>query len=300
MGELREVCGRRKDGSEFPAEASISKLNLGGEQAFIAFRRDVTEQRRAEAARQHAEDALAEAKAELARMARVTTMGELAASIAHEINQPLTAVVINGNACRRWLAAEPTNMQEANEALQRIIRDANRASDVITRIRGFLRRGEQRQTRLDVNEVIGEVIGLVQGEARTNGVSLQFEAAADLPVVVADRVQLQQVVLNLVMNAIEAMGSITGRARILEVWTEARDPDAVLVAVRDSGVGLDPEHRDRIFDAFYTTKSEGMGMGLAISRSIVEAHGGRLWATPNAGPGETFQFTLPIAAAEAP
>jgi signal transduction histidine kinase len=260
----------------------------------------VTEQRRAEAARQRAEDALAEAKAELARMARVTTMGELAASIAHEINQPLTAVVINGNACRRWLAAEPANMQEANEALQRIIRDANRASDVITRIRGFLRRGEQRQTRLDVNEVIGEVIGLVQGEARTNGVSLQVEAAADLPVVVADRVQLQQVVLNLVMNAIEAMGSITGRARILEVWTEARDPDAVLVAVRDSGVGLDPEHRDRIFDAFYTTKSEGMGMGLAISRSIVEAHGGRLWATPNAGPGETFQFTLPIAAAEAP
>jgi signal transduction histidine kinase len=227
---------------------------------------------------------------------RVTTMGELAASIAHEVNQPLAAVVANGHACLRWLAAEPPNEQEANDAVQRIIRDANRASEVISRIRGFLKRGEPQRTLVHVDEVIGEVISLVQDKARTHGVSIRGEAAADLPPVVADRVQVQQVILNLVMNAIEAMSPVTEQPRVLAVGADKYRADAVRVAIRDSGVGLDPQHRARIFDAFYTTKPEGMGMGLAISSSIVEAHGGRLWATPNDGPGETFQFTLPIGA----
>lgn len=282
---------KSKDGSFVWANASVS-LIPGTEntpQMLVSIAEDVTERKRAE-------EALAKAQTELARVMRVTTMGELAASIAHEVNQPLAAVVANGHACLRWLAAEPPNEQEAHEAVQRIIRDANRASDVISRIRGFLKRGGPHRTQVHVGEMIGDVISLVQDAARTHGVSLHDKSAADLPPVVADRVQLQQVILNLVMNAIDAMSSVTEQPRILEVGVDRYRADAVLVAVRDSGVGLDPQHRDRIFDAFYTTKSEGMGMGLAISRSIIEAHGGRLWAIPNDGPGETFQFTLPIGA----
>jgi signal transduction histidine kinase len=223
-------------------------------------------------------------------------MGELAASIAHEVNQPLAAVVANGHACARWLAAKPPNLQEANDAVQRIVRDANRASEVTSRIRTFLKRGTPQRMELDLGEVVHEAIGMVQGEARARNVSLRVEAAADLPPVVADRVALQQVILNLVMNAIEAMSAVEERDRVVEVGADKHGADAVRVAVRDSGVGLDPKRRNRIFDAFYTTKPEGMGMGLAISRSIVETHGGRLWATANEIAGETFQFTLPLAA----
>jgi signal transduction histidine kinase len=242
-----------------------------------------------------AEDALTEARAGLARVTRASTMGELAASIAHEVNQPLAAVVANGHACARWLAAKPPNLQEANDAVQRIVRDANRASEVVLRIRSFLRRGESQRTELDLGEVVHEVIGMVQGEARARKVSLRVEPAADLPSVLADKIQLQQVILNLVMNAIEAMSAAAESERILEVGAQRHGGDAIRVAVCDTGVGLDPKHRNRIFDAFYTTKPEGMGMGLAISRSIVEAHGGRLWATANEIAGETFQFTLPLA-----
>ena len=204
--------------------------------------------------------------------------------------------VANGHACARWLAAKPPNLPEANEAVQRIVRDANRASEIVSRIRTFLKRGAPHRTELDLGEVVREVIGMVQGEARARNVSLRVEAAADLPPVVADRVALQQVILNLVMNAIEAMSAVEERDRVVEVGADKHGADAVRVAVRDSGVGLDPKRRNRIFDAFYTTKPEGMGMGLAISRSIVETHGGRLWATANEIAGETFQFTLPLAA----
>jgi PAS domain S-box-containing protein len=245
--------------------------------------------------RRQAQEALHKSQLELAHMSRVTTLGELAASIAHEVNQPLAAVVANGNACMRWLAANPPNLGEAKDAAQRIVRDANGAAEVIKRIRKFLRRGTDERSAVDLDAVISEVIAMVQGEIEARQVSLQMAPARGLPPVAADRVQLQQVVLNLVMNAVEAMAAVTGRARVLEIEVSRYDSAALCVTVRDCGVGLSPEYRDRLFDAFETTKPDGMGMGLAISRSIVEAHGGRLWATANEGYGETFRFTVPLA-----
>ena len=221
-------------------------------------------------------------------------MGELTASIAHEVNQPLAAVVANANACLRWLAAETPDLDEARAAAQRIVRDGNRASDVIARIRGFLRKGEPATVKLSVNDVVREIIMLAQGEVLRRDASLLTELADGLPAVSADRVQLQQLLLNLMMNALDAMSAVTDRPRVLRIRTSTCESAAILVALRDSGVGLNPEQMERLFEAFYTTKPEGMGMGLSISRSIVEMHGGRLWATPNDGSGATFQFTLPI------
>ena len=245
-------------------------------------------------ARKRSEEALREAQAELARVARATTMGELTASIAHEVNQPLAAVVANANACLRWLAAETPDLDEARAAAQRIVRDGNRASDVIARIRGFLKKGEPVTVKLSVNDVVREIIMLAQGEVLRRDASLLTELADGLPAVSADRVQLQQLLLNLMMNALDAMSAVTDRPRVLRIRTSTYESAAILVALRDSGVGLNPEQMERLFEAFYTTKPEGMGMGLSISRSIVEMHGGRLWATPNDGSGATFQFTLPI------
>ena len=254
---------------------------------FIGVVMDTTERKRSE-------EALREAQAELARVARATTMGELTASIAHEVNQPLAAVVTNANACLRWLAAETPDLVEARAAAQRIVRDGNRASDVIARIRGFLKKGEPVTVQLGVNEVVREIIMLTQGEVLRRDASLLTELADGLPAVSADRVQLQQLLLNLMMNALDAMSAVTDRPRVLRIRTSTYESAAIRVAFRDSGIGLNPEQMERLFEAFYTTKPEGMGMGLSISRSIVEMHGGRLWATPNDGPGATFQFTLPI------
>jgi PAS domain S-box-containing protein len=237
--------------------------------------------------RKRAEEALREAQAELAHVTRVMTMGELAGSIAHEINQPLAAVITNGSACLRWLAAR--------EAVGRIIRDGNRASDVIGRIRALVKKSGTEQVRLDINEVIQEVVGLIQNEIPKNGVVLRMKLTPDLPRVLGDRVQLQQVILNLVMNGIEAMSAVTDRSRDLLLRSHQYKSDKVLIAVQDSGIGLQPESLDHLFEAFFTTKPQGMGMGLAISRSIVENHGGRLWATVNEDRGATFQFTLPTA-----
>ncbi len=242
--------------------------------------------------RKRAEEELRKTQVELAHVTRVLTMGELAASIAHEVNQPLAAVVTNGNACLRWLAGATPNLDEAREAVGRIIRDGKRAGEVIGRIRALVKKSGTEQTQLDINEVIREVVGLTQPEIQKNGVALRMDLAADLPRVVGDRVQLQQVFLNLVMNAIEAMSAVTDRARELVICSHQQESDQVFVAVQDSGIGIDRENLEKIFNAFYTTKSQGMGMGLAISRSIVENHGGRLWAVPNDGPGATFQFTL--------
>jgi PAS domain S-box-containing protein len=246
---------------------------------------DIEDQKRAE-------ETLRKAQADLAHVTRVTTMGELAASIAHEVNQPLSAIVNNGSACLRWLASEEPNLDEARDAARRVIRDGNRAGEVITRIRALLRKTDAEKARLDINQTIREVVILTRNGAAGKGVAIRMELAAGLPPVLGDRVQLQQVILNLIMNSIEAMASVTDRPRELLISSRQHESDKALVAVRDSGGGLGGQDLERIFDAFYTTKPLGMGMGLVISRSIVEDHGGQLWAAPNDGPGATFQFTL--------
>jgi C4-dicarboxylate-specific signal transduction histidine kinase len=242
--------------------------------------------------RERAEETLRKSQAELAHVTRVMTMGELAASIAHEINQPLAAIVNNGGACLRWLASDSPNIDEAREAARDIVRDGTRAGEVITRIRTLLRKTETEKTPLDINRTIQEVILLTQNEAARKRVELRIELAADLPPVLGDRVQLQQVILNLVMNGVEAMASVTDRPRELFICSHSHESDQVLVSVQDSGVGIDLANMEELFSAFYTTKAQGLGMGLAISRSIVEDHGGKLWAVPNDCPGTTFQFTL--------
>jgi C4-dicarboxylate-specific signal transduction histidine kinase len=247
------------------------------------------------AEREAAQEGLIRAQAEIARIARITTMGELAASIAHELNQPLGSIVTSGDACLRWLAAKPPNLDEARQAVEAIIRDGTRASSVLVRIRGLLRRGERVRERLDINDVIREVISLLDSELRRNGASVQTEMPRKLPPVVVDRVLLQQVILNLIMNAMEAMRVVGNRARVLGIRTQEQHSGSIVVLVQDSGVGIDPEHLSRMFEAFYTTKAQGIGMGLTISRSIIETHGGRLWAVANDGPGSTFCFTLPVA-----
>ena len=244
--------------------------------------------------REAAEERLIRAQADIARIARITTMGELAASIAHELNQPLGSIVVSGDACLRWLAAKPPNLDEVLQAVEAIIRDGTRASGVLVRIRGLLRRGERLRERSDINDVVREVIALSDGELRRNGVSLRTEMPGDLPPVVVDRILLQQVILNLIMNAMEAMRAVSDRVRVLRIRTEEQPSGSIVVIVQDSGVGVDPKHSSQMFEAFYTTKAQGIGMGLTISRSIIEAHGGQLWAVANDGPGSTFCFTLPI------
>jgi len=234
-----------------------------------------------------------EARSQLAHVGRVTTMGELTASIAHEVNQPLAAVVANGNACVRWLAADPPNLDEARAAVARLVKDANRASEIIAQVRALTKSSPAEQEWLAVNDIILATLGLIESEILQNHVSLRTELADDAPKVQGDRVQLQQVILNLTLNALEAMSRIPEGPRLLIVGSARYEGEGVLVTVRDTGGGLAPESLDRVFNAFYTSKPDGMGMGLAISRSIVEAHGGRIWATANAPRGAVFQFSLP-------
>jgi C4-dicarboxylate-specific signal transduction histidine kinase len=243
--------------------------------------------------RQRAEEALQKSQAELAHVTRVMTLGELMASLAHEVNQPLAAVLTNAQACLRWLARETPRPDEARAAVERIVRDSNRASEVIQRIRALVKKTDPQMVALDINDVIREAISLEQREILSRQVSLRTELASALPPVLADRVQLQQVVINLVMNALEAMAPVTDRPRDMLIRSQQEDANQVLVAVRDSGMGIDSENAERLFNAFFTTKPTGMGMGLSISRSIIAAHGGRLWVSPNADHGATFQFTLP-------
>ena len=244
-------------------------------------------------ARKEAEAELHEAQANLAHVTRVTALGELAASIAHEVNQPLAAVVTNAAACLHWLDREPANLKEARSVVQSIVKDGNRAGEVIQRVRALANKTTDQKTPLDINEVVNEVISLAQHELSSHRVALRLELAPALPLVLADRIQLQQVILNLVINAIEAMQPVKDRPRELVIRTRQDEAGQVLVTVSDCGVGVAAENADRLFDAFFTTKSSGMGMGLSICRSIVNAHGGRLSAFGNAGPGATFQFTLP-------
>ena len=243
--------------------------------------------------RKQAEEAYAKTQAELAHVTRVITMGELAASIAHEVNQPLSGVVINGNTCLRWLAATPPNLEEAREAAKRVVRDGKRAGDVIARIRALATKSGSSREQFNINESVQEVIGLARDEVGRKGVTLRTELADQLPEVTGDRVQLQQVLLNLMTNAVDAMSMIDDRPRELVIKTQPDEAGQVQVSVRDSGIGLEEEGMQKIFAPFYTTKPAGMGMGLSISRSIIQNHGGRLWAEPNEGPGTTFHFTLP-------
>jgi two-component system, LuxR family, sensor kinase FixL len=306
MGEGRDLRARRKDGSEFPVEIALNPIETRHGRWVLSAIVDITERKRMEHARLEllakertlaSERALRETQAELARIARALTVGELAASIAHEVNQPLAGVITNADACRRWLGGESPNLHEAQESLALIVRDGNRASEVIRRIREFLKKDTQEMASLDINEAIQEAIALARAEFTRSEVALRVELAPDLPLVRGDRIQLQQVILNLMMNGREAISSVTDGSRELLVTSrESAGPggDAgVLVAVRDCGVGIKPQDMHRMFDAFFTTKAKGMGMGLSISRSIMEAHGGRIWAEANDGPGLTVQFTLP-------
>jgi signal transduction histidine kinase len=253
---------------------------------FVGTLMDVTE-------RKEAEQTLQTAQAQLAHMARVTTMGELAASIAHEVNQPLTAVVSNGNACLRWLAGAQPNMDEARAAVTRIVKEGTRAGEIVGRIRSLMKKSPPHMSTLDMNGVIDEVLTLARHEIGRQGVQLRTELEADLPAITGDPVQLQQVMLNLIMNAVEATSARSDGERELLLTSESHRPNEIVIAVRDSGVGIDPRNLEQIFKPFFTTKAGGMGMGLSISRSTVEAHGGRLWAEPNEGPGAIFQFSLP-------
>jgi len=243
--------------------------------------------------RRMSEEELQHTRAELARFARVAILGELTASIAHEVNQPLAGVVSSGDACRRWLANQPPNIERANQSLERIIRDADRARKVVDRIRGLAKNAPPQRAAVSVNEALREVIVLTRGEVVQNQIRLEVRFTDDLPLVWADRIQLQQVCLNLIVNAIESIKDVRGGARNLLVRAEKDVSDSVLLTVSDTGAGLDSENAENIFNAFYTTKPEGMGMGLTISRSIIEAHGGRLWASGNVPRGAKFQFTLP-------
>ena len=246
------------------------------------------------AERKRAEEALHKTQTELAHVARMTTLGELTASIAHEVNQPLAAIVTNGDVCMRWLDREVPDLAEVRGALDDMISNGRRASEIIHRLRALSRRTEIQKVALDINDAIREVIPLLQHEVLSHRVSLRLELALTLPAVLGDRVQLQQVIINLIVNGMEAMAPVTDRSRELVVRSQLDASGEVLIAVEDSGIGIDPENAKRLFNAFFTTKPSGMGMGLSICRSIIENHGGRLWMSPRAPHGTTFRFTVPI------
>jgi PAS domain S-box-containing protein len=259
----------------------------------MAFVVDLTERKRAEEEIRESERRYREVQMELAHVNRVTTMGELSASIAHEVMQPIGTTVTNAQVALRFLNAQPPNLEEAREALGAAVKAGNRSTDVIGRIRALVKKTPPRKDALEINGAILEIIALTRGEIVKNGVSVQTQLAEGLPLIQGDRVQLQQVILNLIINAVEALSSVREGARELVITTGKGEPDGVLVVVRDSGPGLSSAGLDRIFEAFYTTKPGGLGMGLSICRTIIEAHGGRLWATAAQPQGATFQFTLP-------
>ena len=257
-----------------------------GQLEYMASVQDVTARRLAEEARDNA-------RSELTHVARVTSLGTLTASIAHELNQPLSGIVTNASTCMRMLAADPPNVDGARETARRTIRDGNRASEMITRLRALFSKKEATNESVDLNDATREVLALSSSELQRNRVILRPELADDLPLVTGDRVQLQQVILNLVRNASDAMSGVDDRPRQLLIRTERDEGDRVRLTVQDAGVGFDPQAADRLFESFYTTKNDGMGIGLSVSRSTIERHYGRLWAMPNNGPGVTFSFSIP-------
>jgi len=267
-------------------EARVAERTAELKNANDALVKQMEEQKRTE-------ETLQATRAELARAARITTIGELTASIAHEVNQPLAAVVANADACVAWLFRETPDLAEASAAAARATEGATRASDVIARIRSLITKATPEKSSLQINRIIEQTAILAEGQAARNGVAIKLELAPDSPTVLGDSIQLQQVILNLVMNGIEAMTSVDDQPRILTVQSQTENGEQIRVAVLDSGIGLSEEVKGRLFEPFFTTRTSGMGMGLSISRSIIEAHGGRLWAESNGSSGSTFQFTLP-------
>jgi len=283
-----ETVRRRKDGTLVDVSLTVSPIKNADGRIIGASKiaRDISERKRAE-------DAFREVQMELAHANRVATMGQLTASIAHEVNQPLAATVTNAQAALRWLGGRAPDLEEVRQALARIIKDGHRAGDVVDRIRALIHKAPPRRDRLDINAAIRELIELTRGEAVKNGVSVRTQLADGLPLIHGDRVQLQQVILNLIINAVESMSGVSEGVRDLLISTGKAESGGVLVAVKDSGPGLAPASLERLFEAFYTTKPGGLGMGLSICRSIIDAHGGRLWASANAPQGAIFQLSLP-------
>jgi signal transduction histidine kinase len=314
------VAGSQR--ADFPGQTEILLLSVAANQASIGLqearllsqqKRVATEldqrvvQRTAELAaanqelkrelaeRRLLEEGLDKARLELAHVARITSLGVLTASIAHEVNQPLSGIVTNAGTCLRMLAADPPNVDGARETARRTIRDGNRASDVITRLRALYGKKDSTSESVDLNEATREVLALSVSELQRNQVIVRSELPDDLPLVIGDRVQLQQVILNLIRNASDAMSAVDDRSRQLLIRTEQDGDDRVRLTVQDAGVGFDPQAADRLFESFYSTKNDGMGIGLSVSRSIIESHHGRLWATLNNGPGAAFSFSIPRA-----
>jgi C4-dicarboxylate-specific signal transduction histidine kinase len=281
--ETEEALTEARDQLEYRVAVRTTELRKSNEE----LRRSIEEHRKAQ-------EALMKTQSDLAHLSRVFTMGELTTSIAHEVSQPLTAVVTNGHACVEWLSADPPELMEARRSAERIIQDGTRAGKVLGHIRSLFRKEAPSRDWLDMNDVIQELTVFLRGEAANRDLALRTDLAIDLPRVRGDRVQLQQVVLNLIMNAMEAMRRTPGPAR--EIWLRSRREDSagIRIVVEDSGVGLSPEIAEKIFQPFFTTKDQGIGMGLSISHSIVESHAGRLWAAPGASGGAVFQFTIPI------
>ena len=279
---------RRKDGTLFPVEIRVREFCQGGPRLFISLSRDITERKRAA-------EAFRERQGELTHANRVATMGQLTASVAHEVSQPIAATLTNAQAALRWLSSQPPNLEEVRQTLDHIVNNAKRGGEVIDQIRALIRKAPARKDSIDINNTILDVIALIRSEVLRHGVSLQTDLATGLPLIKGDRVELQQVILNLILNAVEAMGCLDEEARELRISTNTNTDtsNGVLFVARDTGPGLDPTSEDQLFEAFYTTKPDGMGMGLAICRSIIETHGGRLWVTANEPRGAVFQFTLP-------
>jgi C4-dicarboxylate-specific signal transduction histidine kinase len=292
LGQLEGLADKVRETKDYGLRIDLDRTDEIGRlaSAFNAMLEELAAAREREIADEARNAAM---QAELARVARLTTMGEMAASIAHEINQPLASIVNNANAALRWLARQPPNFEEAEAALRRIANDGERGSRIIGSIRAMVKKGDRGRTKVSLNDLIEDVVRLTHSEFQRHGISLRSALADDLPSVMADRVQLQQVMLNLLMNAAEATLPVYDRARLVSVRSGEHDGRTALVEVEDSGTGIEPENAQRIFDAFFTTKAEGMGMGLSICRSIVEAHGGKLWAEASTPVGSMFRIMLP-------